>query len=169
MSKQSERNAIRALVAKMRWLYETEQGSLFYGCPVSQLPQVLRDDGRRVVRRWDADEAGLEIVDARYVGGVRPKRFCRVVVAQRCAFNLAFHDFMRSIGAKHTFFEASWEDVGDAENGPELSGHGAYDAYVLDGIEYAVSEDGTVDRAPEAPPESCYDPNERRDVNGRTL
>lgn len=66
-------------------------------------------------------------------------------------FNLALHDFMISNGATYTRLAESFEDVGDAENGPELAGHPALDVYVLDDIDYAIDEKGIVDRAPHVP------------------
>ncbi len=135
------------------WLYETRQGELFCGCPVSQLPAVLRAAGWRNVGRDYSDvyalkDHGLKTVIARYRGGVRPKRFCDVVVARWYGFNPALHAFMMSQGATHQRFAASWEDVGDAENGPEMTGCQAYDEYTLDDTCYAAFEDGTVDRSP---------------------
>lgn len=64
-------------------------------------------------------------------------------------FNLAFHAFMIEQDARHQRFASSFEDIGDAENGPKLSGCQAYDWYLLDGIEYVVDEDGIVDRCEE--------------------
>lgn len=63
--------------------YETEAGDKFIGCPVSEIPKRLREEGWRNVPRLDRHDLqklGLTIVTARYVGGVRPKRFCDVVV-----------------------------------------------------------------------------------------
>ncbi len=59
---------------------------------------------------------------------------------------------MEALGAEHQRIAALWEDTGDAENGPDLSGCQAHDYYLLDGIEYAVFEDGTTDWSPESPP-----------------
>lgn len=68
-------------------------------------------------------------------------------------FNPAFHAFMMTFkDATHERIEADWEDTGDAENGPELTGHPAFDLYVLDGIEYIVDEHGRADRQPASPP-----------------
>lgn len=70
----------------MQWPrpYETKDGKIFLGMPVSQVPSQLVQCGWRRVSRLDRDDfekLGLKIVTARYVGGVRPKKFCDVVVA----------------------------------------------------------------------------------------
>ncbi len=58
------------------------------------------------------------------------------------AFNPAFHAFMMAFpNAKHERHDQCWEDTGDAENGPQLSGHPAFDLYTLDGFEYMVTDD----------------------------
>jgi hypothetical protein len=72
--------------AIMQWpgLYETPNGKRFFGMPVSEVPKQLRECGWRRVPRMDTyylANLGLEIVTARYVGGVHPKRFCDVVIA----------------------------------------------------------------------------------------
>lgn len=72
--------------AIMQWpgLYETETGFKFRGSPVSEVPTRLREAGWRNVSRLyegDLERMGLKVVTARYVGGVHPKKFCRVVVA----------------------------------------------------------------------------------------
>lgn len=72
--------------AIMAWpgLYETKKGFKFKGLPVSEVPACLRDAGWKNVSRLDASDLkklGLKIVTARYIGGVRPKKFCLVVVA----------------------------------------------------------------------------------------
>lgn len=78
------------VIAIMRWpgLYEDPAGNRFQGMPVSQVPTQLRDCGWRNVQRYDRHyfrDLGLEVRRARYVGGVRPKRFCDVVVADTSA------------------------------------------------------------------------------------
>jgi hypothetical protein len=73
--------------AIMNWpgLYETEDGEQFKGSPVSEVPRRLLDVGWRNVSHLDDEHEmtrlGLRVVTARYVGGARAKRFCRVVVA----------------------------------------------------------------------------------------
>lgn len=66
-------------------LYQTEKGFRFKGAPVSEVPKLLRDmrNWRNVSRidEYELTRMGLKVVTARYIGGVRPKRFCRVVVA----------------------------------------------------------------------------------------
>lgn len=71
-------------IAKHGWPYETEQGDRFIGCPVSQLPVLLREVGWKNVSRDYSDyyalrDFGMTILTARYVGGARPKRFVHVV------------------------------------------------------------------------------------------
>lgn len=41
------------------------------------------------------------------------------------------HHHLIDLGFSHVHVEASWEDTGDAENGPRLSGDPAYDEYTL--------------------------------------
>jgi hypothetical protein len=65
--------------------YQTEAGGKFWGMPVSEVPKQLRETGWRNVSHldeYDLKKLGCVIVTARYVGGVHPKRFCRVVVAR---------------------------------------------------------------------------------------
>ncbi len=69
------------------------------------------------------------------------------------AFNPAFHAFiMMHADATYARIEASWEDVGDAENGPKLEGNPAFDLYTLDDVEYVMDEQGRADRQPASPP-----------------
>lgn len=80
----TQQDVIQAILA---WpgLYETAEGRLFQGAPVSEVPTRLREARWRNVSRldrFDLKHLGLEIVEARYVGGARPKRFCDVVVAR---------------------------------------------------------------------------------------
>lgn len=77
---------IAAIKAIMKWpgRYETDTGQRFWGMPVSEVPsQLIREGWRNVSHLDESDfrDMGLLIVTARYVGGTRPKRFCRVVVA----------------------------------------------------------------------------------------
>lgn len=76
--------AVRDAILKWPGRYETEDGRIFQGMPVSQTPSQLVDCGWRNVSRLDRSDferMGLEVVRARYVGGARPKRFCDVIVA----------------------------------------------------------------------------------------
>ncbi len=78
--------AQKVIDAIMKWpgLYQTESGISFLGMPVSQVPSQLVGCGWRNVsglRESDLQQLGLEIATARYIGGARAKRFCRVVVA----------------------------------------------------------------------------------------
>lgn len=75
---------VREAIVMWPGLYETASGFKFLGSPVSEVPTRLRDARWRGVPRLDASDfrkMGLEVVEARYVGGTRPKRFCQVVVA----------------------------------------------------------------------------------------
>jgi hypothetical protein len=67
-------------------------------------------------------------------------------------FNLALHDYLLTLGATHEHVAEDWEDDGDAESGPHLTGHPAFDLYTLDDVEYVVTADGTVERQPASPP-----------------
>lgn len=79
--------ALDVLGAIRAWpgLYQTKSGRKFWGTPVSQIPKALRAQRWRGVAHLnyepELEELGLEIVTARYVQGVHPKQFCRVVVA----------------------------------------------------------------------------------------
>ena len=169
---------IKAAILEWPGRYETETGEVFLGCPVSQLPSQMRDAGWRNIGRDYSDfyalkDYGLRIVRARYVGGAQPKRFCDVIFASGVPhndhveawktyqfdlavdarpFNMALHDFMETQGATHERIANSFEDIGDPENGPELTGCPGHDIYVLDDVEYVVFEDGSTDRGPAAPP-----------------
>jgi len=55
-------------------------------------------------------------------------------------------------GRYHIHFEAWWEDTGGPDNGPDLVGCMAHDHYLLDGVEYAVFEDGTTAWEQASPP-----------------
>lgn len=77
-------DAVKAAILKWPGRYETKSGETFLAVPVSQMASQLRDAGWRNVSRLDEHDfraLGLRVVEARYTGGVRPKRFCTVVVA----------------------------------------------------------------------------------------
>jgi hypothetical protein len=77
---------VRSAVLRWPGLYEDPLGRRFMGMPVSQAPKQLIECGWRNVSRLDKcdfEKMGLEIVTARYVGGVKPKKFCDVIVASR--------------------------------------------------------------------------------------
>lgn len=83
----SKEQILAALLKGGCWHYLTEGGMEFIGCPVSRVPNVMRKAGwRHLGRHWSdrstLKEYGLTVVTARYVGGVRPKRFCDVVVVK---------------------------------------------------------------------------------------
>lgn len=80
-----DNDAVVAAILAWPSLYETEDGERFKGSPVSEVPRRLLDVGWRCVSHLDDEHEmtrlGLRVVTARYIGGARPKRFCRVVVA----------------------------------------------------------------------------------------
>jgi hypothetical protein len=57
------------------------------GSPVSEVPLRLRENRWRnvshIINCRDLTKLGCQVTQARYVGGVRPKQFCNVVVASR--------------------------------------------------------------------------------------
>jgi hypothetical protein len=58
-------------------------------------------------------------------------------------FNPTAHDFLIGLGFEVTRVDASWEDSGDAENGPRLTGGPAFDEYTHpDGLVVYIAEDG---------------------------
>jgi hypothetical protein len=71
--------------ACLKWpgLYEDRDGRRFKGTPCSEVPTRLVDDGWKRVSQYrdpyDLKQLGLTVVTARYVGGARPARFCKVV------------------------------------------------------------------------------------------
>jgi hypothetical protein len=78
-------DAVRAAIMKWPGRYQSEDGAEFLGMPVSQVPAQLIECGWRNVSRLDESDLrrmGLMVETARYIGGARAKRFCRVVVAQ---------------------------------------------------------------------------------------
>ena len=63
-------------------------------------------------------------------------------------FNIALHEHLTSLGYNHTRHASSWQDIGDADNGPCLDGGPAYDEYAGDDEYIFASEDGVLDRTP---------------------
>ena len=60
------------------------------------------------------------------------------------AFNPGIHEHLLAQGYEYHHNPADWQDVGDCENGPELSGGPAWDCY-SNGKDYlAVDEEGEV-------------------------
>lgn len=65
---------------------------------------------------------------------------------------------LQACGYTHEFYPASWEDIGDCENGPKLSGHpdthvwtlpgktSSHEIVVVDGV---VAEEGDVPNGPD--------------------
>jgi hypothetical protein len=70
----------------MEWpsIYQDKDGNKYWAMPVSEVPKQLRDTGWKNVPRlnhYDFKKMGLKVVEARYIQGARPKRYCDVVVA----------------------------------------------------------------------------------------
>jgi hypothetical protein len=66
-------------------LYETREGRKIIGETVSGMPGKLRECGWKKVSsmgEYEFKKLGLEIVEARYIGGAHPKKFCSVIVAR---------------------------------------------------------------------------------------
>jgi len=61
-----------------------------------------------------------------------------------CVANLDAHDHMIALGARHTHYDADWEDTGDAESGPMLRGGPAYDEYEFDEFRVYIDHEGHV-------------------------
>jgi len=78
------KQAVIAAILAWPSLYESQSGRKFFGWTVSGMPQRLREEGWRRVNmgKRDFENLGLEIVVARYIGGVRPKRCWYVIVAR---------------------------------------------------------------------------------------
>jgi hypothetical protein len=136
------------IAAIMDWpgRYQMEDGTEFLGMPASQVPsQLIKSRWKNVSRldHIDFKDMGLEVVMARYIGGVRPKKFCLVVVAQRYP-NQAIHDHLIALGYRHVFQPADWEVGGDAESGPMIHGHPEWHEYCDDDEYIMVNEDGQV-------------------------
>jgi hypothetical protein len=88
----------------------------------------------------------------------RADRFTGVTVGVPRPFNPAFHfHAVALLGAQHDRVPAYWEDTGDAENGPELSGFQEHDRYTLDDISFAMFSDGTFDWCEQARVDEAID------------
>lgn len=61
-------------------------------------------------------------------------------------FNLALHEHLTALGYSWVQHEETWEDVGDAENGPELTGGPAFDEYTGPDEIVCASASGDVGR-----------------------
>ena len=59
-------------------------------------------------------------------------------------FNQDIHDNLVAMGYVPTLYECTFEDVGDAENGPELTGDPAFDEYKGPAEYVIVDESGHV-------------------------
>ncbi len=62
------------------------------------------------------------------------------------AYNQALHVHLLAHSYTHDRIPASWEDCGDAENGPMVSGGPAYDLYIGADEMVFATEDGVLDR-----------------------
>ena len=67
-------------------------------------------------------------------------------------FNESTALLLTALGFTLTQHEATWEDVGDAENGPKLAGGPAYDEW-SNGITSVYVVDGMVEEVEACPPE----------------
>jgi len=61
-----------------------------------------------------------------------------------CVANLDAHDHMIALGARHTHYDADWEDTGDTESGPMLRGGPAYDEYEFEDCRVYIDHEGHV-------------------------
>ena len=66
------------------------------------------------------------------------------------------HHHLLELGYVHTHNEADWEDDGDAESGPHLSGGPAYDEYYVPGHSIYVEENGTIHQETRDPDEDRF-------------
>jgi hypothetical protein len=65
---------------------------------------------------------------------------------------------LAALGFVHTHYPAEWEDVGNSENGPKLSGHNAFDVWAKGNLEIGV-EDGIIVGVETVPPDFYADTN----------
>ena len=64
--------------------------------------------------------------------------------ATRAPFNPVYHELLLMQGYTWIPHECSFEDIGDGESGPMLSGGPAYDLYQNEKWEIIVEADGTI-------------------------
>ena len=64
-------------------IYETRDGRQFLGCCVDDVRSEMRSQGWKNVSRLDPVDHGYEIVEARYMSGVKAKAYAREVVVAR--------------------------------------------------------------------------------------
>lgn len=57
-------------------------------------------------------------------------------------FNQDIHDNLLDHGFRHNRVEESWEECGDAENGPQLDGGPAYDEYMSNDSYIIIDHEG---------------------------
>jgi len=57
-------------------------------------------------------------------------------------YNQDAHANLIALGYEHKHYEADYEDVGDAESGPMLSGHPGFDEYYSDIDLIIIGHDG---------------------------
>jgi hypothetical protein len=57
-------------------------------------------------------------------------------------YNLAAHHHLRAMGYKHTHYNSDFEDIGDAENGPCLTGSYGFDEYAKEDHYIVIDEEG---------------------------
>jgi len=63
-------------------------------------------------------------------------------------FNEVAHCHLMSLGYEHTRIEATWEDTGDAENGPHLDGGPTFDQYTAADHYVYIDENGCTGTEP---------------------
>lgn len=61
-------------------------------------------------------------------------------------YNQALHEHLLAHGYEHQRVEADWEDHGDGETGPMVSGGPAYDLYLGSDEMVFATEEGVLDR-----------------------
>ncbi len=61
-------------------------------------------------------------------------------------YNTFAHNALLQSGYTHEHHNATWEDVGDAENGPKLDGGPACDVYASETEYVVIDEDGSATR-----------------------
>jgi hypothetical protein len=59
-------------------------------------------------------------------------------------YNAALHEQLLALGFERVWHDAEWEDTGDAESGPALDGHPAWDEYTSASEIICIDEAGRV-------------------------
>lgn len=112
---------------------EGETRSMYPGGDPENGPRC-RHVWREEIGAWLDPYADREFLEARRCGPHVP-------------FNLALHDHMMTLGYEWTRIPDSWEDDGDGESGPHLTGGPACDQYAgPDEYVYCAFEGRVLDR-----------------------